>query len=254
MFGRKQKSECGKVREILSTYLDDRLESVERDMVTYHVERCSECQAELESLSITIDLLRQMPMVSAPRSFQLSPAYARRNWFSFNLPSLPAFGDLQVMSGAGWMRMATAAAVIAFALLISLDLSGALTQEASDTGITAGDVTENPPVPDPAGVLTPSPDEPVLPGTEEWDALPPEEGSDITIGSDVSPKQDPSDQTNVPKPPEAVDPYGESGVSSPTPRSSTPSWLLPLQIATGALTAIFGGISLMMWRRRSTMR
>ena len=252
MFGRNHKDECSRIRENLSLYLDAQLEPIDRDSVAFHCEKCAECRYELESLEITRDLLHQMPAVAVPRSFVLTQAPAKRFRFSFEMPSF---------SLEGAFRMAAATAVILFALLITLDMSGVLTEQESHVGETVAepgdsnrDVTAVTPVPSTAPT-----EEPVIvsndirdheatqPDGPQWD-------TDPMISSQVVPDTQEEPPANiVPEQTGNLNPNGESGVSSPTPRSITPSWLLPMEIAVGVLVLLFGSASLVMLRKRHTV-
>ena len=253
MFGRREKSKCEKIREIFSPYLDSRLEAVEQDMVKYHAEICAECQHELESLRITRELLRSVPAVPVPRSFTLVEAPARRSWFSLDIPMVPS---------AGMMRMAAATAVIVFALVLSLDLSGILSQQASPE--TPEVVSISPEAEEVTPAEIPSPVATLIPDAqgEESGGIPeatqPEPGSDPYMGIAVpvvpEMEKDTSGQGNISESAEAVDPNGESGVYSPTPRSKTPLWVLPLEIVVGALAVVFASASLLSWRRKRSNR
>jgi len=60
-------------QENLSAYLDGELTSRDHLCVERHLEKCAACQADLESLSKTVALLRAAPTLQPPRSF-LIPA------------------------------------------------------------------------------------------------------------------------------------------------------------------------------------
>ena len=61
-------------REKLSAYIDERLESPERQKLEQDLAGCDLCQEELESLRTTVALLGRMPQVPVPRSFRLAEA------------------------------------------------------------------------------------------------------------------------------------------------------------------------------------
>lgn len=64
----------GRAVDNLSAYLDDQLPPAERAEIEVHLADCPSCQAELETLRRTVDLLRAMPQLPAPRSFTLDPS------------------------------------------------------------------------------------------------------------------------------------------------------------------------------------
>ncbi len=252
MFVRRRKTDCEIVRELLSTYLDAQLGSIDHDRVEYHVDICPECRQELETLRVTRELLHRIPAVTAPRSFTLAEAPVRRTWFPSPLPE---------MGGTAWLRTAAAAAVMAFALLISFDFTGVLDKQPTDAQSGTNEIAVA--TPDSGEVVisatpTSEPETMVYPGTGVPEATQPLPGSDTSTGiaGKVTPgePQGLSGETNIPEQVEAVDPFGESGVSSPTPRSITPAWLLPVEIVTGALVVILGATNFLIWRRRQTSR
>jgi hypothetical protein len=58
--------ECGKIRELLSPYLENELGPDELGRVKGHLEECAECRAELELLRMTVSALRDLPDLPAP--------------------------------------------------------------------------------------------------------------------------------------------------------------------------------------------
>ena len=115
IFSRKK----GHIRlETLSEYMDGRLSPDRHRRVEGHLEACSRCVEEMESLEQTVGLLRQVPIVGPRRSFVLGEeavaAPARRET---RMPVL-AYGAAAVV------------AVLLFAVVLSADLSGALSQGA----------------------------------------------------------------------------------------------------------------------------
>ncbi len=72
MFKRFKRSEHEKVEELLSAYIDGELSIEETTMVEKHLRDCSACTQDLETLRQTVNLVRQLPAVSPPRSFTIS--------------------------------------------------------------------------------------------------------------------------------------------------------------------------------------
>jgi len=58
--------ECGKIRELLSPYLENELKPDELGRVKGHLEECAPCRAELELLRMTVSALRDLPELPAP--------------------------------------------------------------------------------------------------------------------------------------------------------------------------------------------
>jgi len=76
-----KRSEHEKVEELLSIYIDGQLSPGEATLVERHLRDCSACTRDLESLRQTVNLVRQLPVVSPPRSFTISHlVVAERPW------------------------------------------------------------------------------------------------------------------------------------------------------------------------------
>jgi putative zinc finger protein len=61
----------------LNRYLDGDLDSTERAMADAHLSQCADCRDTLAETRMLSSLLRDLPQVEVPRSFQLGPEYAR---------------------------------------------------------------------------------------------------------------------------------------------------------------------------------
>ncbi len=130
MWGRREKAECRKVRGLLSEYMDGTLAGAGLDLVRGHLERCDACRHEYEGLRTTVDMLRRMPVVAAPRSFALSPEQVKAG----GILSPRGVGWLRPLTGTvaalvepqnvGWLRPATALAVVALIAVLAVDFVG----------------------------------------------------------------------------------------------------------------------------------
>lgn len=60
---------CKKIKKLLKLYIDDSLTFGEKQLVEKHLEKCSECQAELKSLSAVVRIIKSLPEVSASPNF-----------------------------------------------------------------------------------------------------------------------------------------------------------------------------------------
>ena len=60
---------CRKIRNLLQLYIDDALTFGEKQLVEKHLEKCSECRAELKSLSAMLRLIKSLPEVSTSPNF-----------------------------------------------------------------------------------------------------------------------------------------------------------------------------------------
>lgn len=106
-----KKTDCEWVAPLLSAYIDNQVSAEQRHRMEAHLRTCASCSDELSSLRATVDLLRSLPVVPAPRSFTLPARAAPR-------PSLsPAFF---------YLRNATAAVAV---LLVALLAGGPVLQQ-----------------------------------------------------------------------------------------------------------------------------
>ena len=108
----RRKSEHQWVDESLSAYIDGELSPAEVERVEKHLEECSPCSESLTTLRHTIALVKELPLVSAPRSFAVRPALVKAR------PSLapPAWGY-------GLLKGATALAALLLVLIVGSDLA-----------------------------------------------------------------------------------------------------------------------------------
>lgn len=97
---------AGHVHEYLSEYLDGGLSAAERAEVEAHLAGCPRCRADLASLRLTVQLVRQLPLQPVPRSFAL--AVPRRT---------PAI--------VTWLRFSTGALAAIFVALLAIQLTAA---------------------------------------------------------------------------------------------------------------------------------
>ena len=103
----------GKLRELLSSYIDDEVSDSERRRVERHLSTCEECRQELDSLRVTVTALRQLPEIQTARSFAISAE------------------PQPVSDGLGWVlgvRLAASAAAVVLVGLILADVTGLLVQ------------------------------------------------------------------------------------------------------------------------------
>jgi hypothetical protein len=75
----KRKSECQKIKGLFSPYIDGQLSPSDVKRVESHVEECSACRHELESLRAVVGLLHRVPMISPRRSFAIAARVPRRS-------------------------------------------------------------------------------------------------------------------------------------------------------------------------------
>ena len=105
--GRVRKAEHRFCQENLSPYLDGHLNAQARHRVDRHLHECQDCRQELESLRRTVELVRALPRVRAPRSFRIPHAAPA--------PSLPVWMRPAMQGALRW-----ASGVAAALLLVAL--------------------------------------------------------------------------------------------------------------------------------------
>jgi|GEM_PF-658421 len=108
----RKKSEHQWVGESLSAYIDGELTPRERTRVEQHLKECPACAEDLRTLRQTVALLRELPVIPAPRSFAVRPQVAKLR----PAPAPSAWGY-------GLLKGATAIAALLFVLLIGGDLA-----------------------------------------------------------------------------------------------------------------------------------
>ena len=65
IFGRR-KSDCERLREMASLYLDGELSEAERQRVEFHLAQCEMCVGFSSTLRATIDMLQKLPPAGYP--------------------------------------------------------------------------------------------------------------------------------------------------------------------------------------------
>lgn len=105
----------GRLRTLLSVYIDGQVSEAEASRIEAHLVGCQECRWELESLRSTVDLLKGLPELALPRSFALvaTPEPARSMamglWPAVAATSLAALLVIALLVGdaLGSFRQAT---------------------------------------------------------------------------------------------------------------------------------------------------
>lgn len=106
LFGRFKRTNFDKTAEMLSAYIDRRLDTQERIRLEQHLQTCQHCQNELDSFRATVGLLHQVPQASPSHSFRVAQAEPVPRW-----TALPV------------LRLATAAAAVLLVLAFTADLT-----------------------------------------------------------------------------------------------------------------------------------
>jgi len=99
MFKRFKETQCDKMQKLLTAYIDGQLSLPEQEMVEQHLKVCQNCQAELDSLRETVNLLHRMPMASPRCSFVISKAKLA--------PRRSVFGALRIATVVAALCLAT---------------------------------------------------------------------------------------------------------------------------------------------------
>ena len=108
------------LRTLLSSYIDGEVSAPEATRLEKHLSECEECRRELETLTATVHLLRELPELEPPRSFAQESVAA----------------PPEVARGYVWVpRLATSLAAGLLVVLLLGDVSGVLNQ--SDKAVTA---------------------------------------------------------------------------------------------------------------------
>ena len=280
----RRKSECHRVRGLLSSYLDDRLSPVERDCVRYHAEVCEPCRRELESLIATVDLVRRLPAVTVPRSFRLIEATERHARLSF--PDL--FADwlqrakLSAMPKVKHFRMATAAALVLLVGTLAVDLTGLVPAEGKSEIAQIAEVTT---APAPVVAISPSIEAATAPEISSPAPVTTEPTADVTH---IPEAQQAPEPTSIPKEYKGIaGQVNETGEIAPTPaapavpgpeastaglspedgaspavspatvlggeellQKTSHRWIRSLEITLASLVLILGGMSLWIRQRK----
>ena len=108
----RKKSEHEWVGESLSAYIDGELARRERARVEQHLKECQACAENLRTLRQTVALLKELPVIPAPRSFAVRPRVAKAR----PTPAPSAWGY-------GLLKGATAIAALLLVLLIGGDVA-----------------------------------------------------------------------------------------------------------------------------------
>ena len=66
----RRSSDCEKLREMASLYLDGELSEEEHRQVEFHLEQCEICTGFVSTLRETIDMLRKLPPQGIPQELK----------------------------------------------------------------------------------------------------------------------------------------------------------------------------------------
>lgn len=109
----------GRFRDLLSPYIDRRLDEHQEAALEEHLATCAPCREELNTLRATVNLLHALPHALPKRSFALTEQ-----------PQVSIAAPAYLWG----MRAATAMASLALVLLVAGDLLGAFSRSIVPTG------------------------------------------------------------------------------------------------------------------------
>ncbi len=113
-----------RIRALLSSYVDGEVSAADARRVEEHAAACPECRDELDSLTATGELVRALPELELPRSFELT-----------RLPEEEPRASLGVWAP----RLATSVAGLLLVVLLAGDFTGTLIQsggsDEAETGV-----------------------------------------------------------------------------------------------------------------------
>ena len=131
-----------RTRALLSSYVDGEVSAADARRVEEHAAACSECRDELASLTATVELVRALPDLDLPRSFELTRLPEEEPRASF---------------GVWAPRLATSIAGLLLVVLLAGDFTGALTQYGGFDDETMAIQSDAPP---PPAAMAAAPQEP----------------------------------------------------------------------------------------------
>ena len=102
-----------RIRGLLSAYVDGEVSAADARRVEEHAAACSACRDELDSLTATVELVRGLPDLELPRSFELTRLPEEEPRASF---------------GVWAPRLATSVAGLLLVVLLAGDFTGTLIQ------------------------------------------------------------------------------------------------------------------------------
>ncbi|GAW92405.1 DUF4349 domain-containing protein [Calderihabitans maritimus] len=101
---------CEQIQELLSPYLDGVLEDETKAKVEEHLQHCSFCREELESLQATLNILHSLDQLTPPADFRSG---LKKRLVKYGLPWYRRLGS------AKWFAWGAAAAAVFIALIVA---------------------------------------------------------------------------------------------------------------------------------------
>ncbi len=257
MLGRQHKSECHRIEELMSSYIDGRLNEVERDSVEFHTEVCRDCRRNLASLQAAVGLLHRMPTVIPSRSFTLAEAPEQRMQERNPFPIIDWGSKVAAVAvpNTNWLRMATAAAIILLLVLVAGDVTGAFHSESnSETSVSIEEsATPNVVAPllqdDPLNEITPEDSNP----QDAHELTGPQETGIAADQTETGTEGVDSPHTpSVPLPIEANELLSPTAPEDSSEESAY-SWLRPVEITAAVIAVLLGGLLILARKQRRSL-
>ena len=132
-----------RIRGLLSAYVDGEVIAADARRVEEHAAACSECRDELDSLTATVELVRGLPELELPQSFELTRLPEEEPRASF---------------GVWAPRLATSVAGLLLVVLLAGDVTGALTQSGGSDEAETGVQFDAPSAPAAMDAAAPAPE------------------------------------------------------------------------------------------------
>ena len=132
-----------RIRALLSPYVDGEVSAAETRRVEEHAAACPACRDELASLTATVELVRGLPELELPRSFELT-----------RLPE----EEPRVSFGVWAPRLATSVAGLLLVVLLAGDITGALIQSGGSDEAETGVQFDAPSAPTAMDAAAPAPE------------------------------------------------------------------------------------------------
>jgi anti-sigma factor RsiW len=121
-------------RDLLSAFLDGRLEAEEETALCRHLEICSRCAEELAALRQVVGLLRALPAPALPRSFALPTGPGATSVSEL----APAPLSVRTRRAAAWPRVAQWAGGLVAAAGLIIGIAGTVGHAPSIASLPAG--------------------------------------------------------------------------------------------------------------------
>ena len=132
-----------RIRALLSPYVDGEVSAAETRRVEEHAAACPACRDELDSLTATVELVRGLPDLELPRSFELT-----------RLPE----EEPRVSFGVWAPRLATSVAGLLLVALLAGDVTGTLIQSGGSDEAETGVQFDAPSAPTAMDAAAPAPE------------------------------------------------------------------------------------------------